>query len=1200
LLLHGLVEPDSTWSEALRTLSAALDSRGATRTVRVQGLKGGARAYFLSRALNARPRPSVVVVAGAREAERFAGDLRFFLNESEDASPFARRIHHLPAWDVAPFEDLSPPADVVAARIEALYHLRQSRHPIIVTTPGALVQRVPPAAEFAERYLYLVQGDRIDRDQLAAQLVAWGYRVIGLVEDRGELCLRGGIIDVFPPAHAKPVRILLDGDVIDVMHAFDPVTQRLQAKQDELLILPVREFDPRCDQQRSVLRAIEARALELEVHRRERAALLDGLESGLPFPGVELCLPYFYERLDSFFEYTPPDTVLWIDAPADVEATVERLWMDVERRAREREAQHRFFPPPDSLFLSPRQWREAVAARATVELESLEVLSASGTTLCLPVKSFTVSDLLAKRPHQHREITFAPVAERVRAWRDEGCRVCFVAGAEPQRQRLARLLEAHDIGAATLDAPFEQLLAQPSPAVSILLGTLAEGFRLLDESLVVATEADVFGTSRRRAARAVSIAQLLQNLSELKPDDYIVHLDHGVGIYRGLRHLRVAGTEGDYLHLEYAGGDRLYLPVDRIALVQKYVGADGSVPAVDKLGGTSWARLKHKTRESILAMARELLAVYAAREVHERRGFSGPDPYFREFEAAFPFEETPDQRQAIEDVLADLQQPKPMDRLICGDVGYGKTEVAVRAAFASVLEGRQVAVLVPTTVLAQQHLDTFRRRFDGYPVRVEMLSRFLTPAQSRDVIKGLRDGSVDVVIGTHRLLQADVSFKQLGLLVIDEEHRFGVRHKERIKEMRKLVDVLTLTATPIPRTLHMSLMGIRDLSVIETPPVDRLAIRTYVTTYDEDVIREAVLRELNRGGQVFFVHNRVENIDPMARHLQSLVPEARLEVAHGQMHERDLEAVMLRFIRRETNLLLCSVIIESGLDIPNANTIIINRADQLGLAQLYQLRGRVGRSHERAYAYLLIPGEHRISKDARKRLRVLQELDDLGGGFRLAAHDLEIRGAGNLLGRQQSGHVAAVGFELYTQMLGDAVRELRGERVQVEVEPEIQLGIPAYLPEGYIPDEHQRLAFYRRLANIRSPQEIDEIATELHERFGRIPPLVDSFLRIMDLRRSLKDSMVLSAAMRGGRVNLQFHADASVAVESLVALVHRHPDRFRLSADFQLSFVPRHDDWDGLIQEIQTVLQELRYTPSIQDGWLAQGGEAPVAPQVRG
>ena len=1173
-----------TWPPALQALTAGLARGAGGAQWRVQGLKGGARAYFLWRLLGGAPRPALVIAPTGKEAERLAGDLRFCFGESDEAEPFARRIHYLPGWEVTPFEDLSPASDVVAARIEGLYHLRQSVNPIVITTPEALLQRVPARAAFANQYLYVVEGEEIDRDDVAARLVSWGYRRVPLVEDRGDVSIRGGIIDVFPPAHPKPLRLQLFGDQIEAMHAFDPVSQRLAGRQSELLLLPMREFDPTAGQQPEIARAIEMRALDLELARDERLLMMEGLASGLLFPGVEFCLPYFHEELGTLWEYLPAGCAVFVDQAGEVDAQLERAAALVERRASEREAEHRFFPPPEQLYLSVSAWRAALAALPVVEIESLDVLAADGRETRLSVQSFSTADLKAARVHQRHEVSFAPVAEQVRAWRAEGCRVVFVAGSEPQTQRLARLLEANEIPAAVTPRAFGEAVAGgagPAPArrdagVEIVLGHLSEGFRVPEEGLVVVTEADVFGEVRRRAARRVSVSQLLQNLAELRPEDYIVHLDHGVGIYRGLRHLQVAGTEGDYLHLEYAGGDRLYLPVDRISLVQKYVGAEGAVPALDRLGSGSWDKVKQKTRETIFAMAQALLATHAAREIDARAAYPPPDAYFREFEATFPFEETPDQQQAIDDVLSDMAGAKSMDRLVCGDVGYGKTEVALRAAFLAVMGGRQVAVLVPTTVLAQQHFVTFRKRCEGYPVRVEALSRFQTAAQQKETLRGLAAGTVDIVVGTHRLLQADVEFKHLGLLVIDEEHRFGVKHKERIKEMRALVDVMAMTATPIPRTLQLSLTGIRDLSVIETPPVDRLAVRTYVTRYDDDIVRDAVQRERERGGQVFFIHNQVENIELMARHLRTVVPEARFAVAHGQMHERELEKVMLQFMQREVDVLVCSTIVESGIDIPNANTIIINRADHLGLAQLYQLRGRVGRSHERAYAYLMIPGEHLITKDAQKRLRVLQELDDLGGGFKLAAHDLEIRGAGNLLGKQQSGQIAAVGFELYTHMLEEAVMELRGQRRRVDVEPEIQLGFPAYIPDSYIPDENQRLVFYRRLATTRNTAELEEIAAELAERYGRIPPLVDSFLRVMDLRRVLKICMITRAILRQGAVTLTFHSEAPIEVEQLVALVQRGKGRYRLSADFQLSFTPHHTDWDGLVQEIQDVLREVQ------------------------
>ncbi|HSQ13982.1 MAG TPA: transcription-repair coupling factor, partial [Candidatus Deferrimicrobium sp.] len=562
-----------------------------------------------------------------------------------------------------------------------------------------------------------------------------------------------------------------------------------------------------------------------------------------------------------------------------------------------------------------------------------------------------------------------------------------------------------------------------------------QSFRLPETHLIFLTFDEIFGTRKRQPAPSKSHpSHFLTSLSELKQDDFVVHLDHGIGVYRGLKFLKVAGVEGEFLHLEYAGGDRMYLPVDRINIVQKYIGGDGAQPALDRLGGTAWEKVKAKARKSILAMAEELVQLYALREARAGTAFAPPDNLYKEFEAAFEYEETPDQQRAIDDTLDSMQSKKPMDRLICGDVGYGKTEVAMRAAFLAVEGGKQVALLAPTTILAQQHLQTFRHRFRNHPVRVEMVSRFLTAKEIAQVLQDTAQGKVDVVIGTHRLLQKDVEFKDLGLVIVDEEHRFGVVHKERLKKLRQTVDVLSLTATPIPRTLHMSLVGIRDLSIIETPPVDRLAIQTYVTRYDERLIHDTILRELERGGQVFFLHNRVETIDRLALKIADLVPEAKVAVAHGQMRPKVLEKVMLDFLENRTQVLVCSAIIESGLDFPNANTIIINRADKFGLAQLYQLRGRVGRSHRHAFAYLLIPGEKAITPDAERRLRALQEIDGLGGGFKLALHDLEIRGAGNLLGDQQSGQITAVGFELYTEMMEKAIQELKGEEVLPEIE----------------------------------------------------------------------------------------------------------------------------------------------------------------------
>jgi transcription-repair coupling factor (superfamily II helicase) len=1150
----------------------------AGRPLRVEGLRGGGRALLIAESYRAKPAPFLVLAASGAEAEALAGDLALFLGEGRATPALERRVHLFPAWDVPAFEPVSPSAAVVADRLATLFSLLQGRDPIVVTAAEAVALRVLPRAVLAEAVRYLVEGDEVATDAFAAHLTSWGYQRVPLVEDRGEFSIRGGLVDVFPAGEAAPLRLEMDGDRIERIRSFDPDTQRSQEPREEVVLLPVREMSLAHLGAPEVRRAVETRAVEIGMPRLERHALSDALENGLFLPGVEFLAPYVHaDGLGSLFDYLPAGTRLWLDEPAETESASEAAWESAERHAREAEAAARFFAPCERLFLAPAEVRAALAPLATVELDALVGLA--GAPGRAHVSCYILTDLTAARASQAAP-TMKPVADRIRAWTAEGRRTFLVVPGPAQRLRLQKLLEQHDVHAAIAAEPLPALLAadERQPAVRgggqplIIDGTLSQGFRLPREPWVFIGEEDLFGERRQqRRTRKVSAADVLSSLAELKTDDYVVHVDHGIGLYRGLKHLTVADTEGDYLHLEYQGGDRLYLPVDRINLAQKYVGGgEGAKPALDKLGGTAWERIKAKTREALLSMARELVEIGAKRHVLQGERYDGAgDPLYQEFEARFAFDETQDQQRAIDEVLADLEAERPMDRLVCGDVGFGKTEVAMRAAFVVVMAGRQAAVLVPTTVLAQQHFDTFRERFAGYPMRIEMLSRFRSKTENQTVIAGLADGTVDVVIGTHRLLQKDVAFKRLGLLVIDEEHRFGVRDKERIKALRALVDVLTLTATPIPRTLQMALSGIRDLSVIESPPPDRLAIRTYVTRADDHVVRDAVLREIRRGGQVFFVHNRVDSIDRQAAHLRELLPEAAITVAHGQMGARELEQVMDDFMHARANVLVCSAIIESGLDIPRANTIVINRADTFGLAQLYQLRGRVGRSNLRAYAYLLIPGEHLIGKDAHKRLAALQELDELGGGFRLAAHDLEIRGAGNMLGKQQSGHITAVGFELYTQMMEEAVREVRGETVTAEVEPEIQLGIPAYIPESYVEDVNQRLILYKRLAGIRAAADLAAVVDELHDRFGPPPPLVDSLVRVMDLRRALKDLLVTAVRVRGEAVVFEFHPDTPVRAETLLALVKKEKGRVQLFPDSRLSYRPIERDADGLIAELK-------------------------------
>jgi len=1155
-------------------------------TKRVQGLQGGARAFVLARLLERLTRPLLVIAPGARQAENLLDDLSFFLGEPRDLPSWRKRLHLLPSWEVLPFENLSPHPENIAGRLEGLYKLIEESAPVLISTPAALMQRVIPKETLKRSYLYLVAGQDLPREPLLDHLVQWGFQNVPLVEERGDFSVRGGIVDVFSPGYARPVRLEFDGDRIESIREFNPANQRTAQVLEDLLLLPMKEFSLRRAGLEEVLRRLDQRAMELEVDRREKQSLLESMRAGIPFPGIEFLSPYFGQELVPLFSYLPAQTLIWFDGADRVEAESERYGQLAWERCQRAKEEHRLVAPAESLYLNEHEWRAALEPFSRVAGEALTVLAASerAQEATLTVESFLTIDLGLQSVLHGKDASLTPLVERLKGWQGE--KIVLVAPTQGDAVRLQDLLGNHALPFAIVDQPVGEMLKRADLKRAIVRGQLNQGFRLPEEHWVFITFDEIFGTRKRQPSAAQTKthpSHFLTSLSELKQDDYVVHLDHGIGVYRGLKFLKVAGIEGEFLHLEYEAGDRLYLPVDRINMVQKYIGGDGAAPALDRLGGSSWERVKARARKQIFAMAEELIQLYALREARAGTGFAPPDNLYREFEASFEYEETADQQRAIDETLASMQAKKPMDRLVCGDVGYGKTEVAMRAAFLAVEGGKQVAVLAPTTVLAQQHLQTFRHRFRNYPVRIEMVSRFLTSKEIGAVLQDTAKGLVDVVIGTHRLLQKDVQFKDLGLVIIDEEHRFGVAHKERLKKMRELVDVLSLTATPIPRTLHMSLVGIRDLSIIETPPVDRLAIQTYVTRYDERVIRDAILREIERGGQVFFLHNRVETIDRLALKLADLVPEAKMAVAHGQMRPKELEKVMVDFLENRTQVLVCSAIIESGLDFPNANTIIINRADQFGLAQLYQLRGRVGRSHRHAFAYLLIPGEKAITPDAERRLRALQEIDGLGGGFKLALHDLEIRGAGNLLGAQQSGQITAVGFELYTEMMEKAVQELKGEEVLPEVDPEIRLGIAAYFPDAYMPDANQRLYFYKRLASLQTPTELEDLKAEIKDRFGPYDDRVANLFMVMNLRRILKRFLVQQLSVSEGKVYLLFHPESPVKVEKLLELIRKQKSRYRLSPDGRLSFTPQNQEWEALMEEVAGLLQTIHETPMPQD-----------------
>ncbi len=1136
--------------------------------ITLAGLTGSAPAYLLSRLLPETPHPFLIITKDPESAEDLWRELRFYAGD-------AMEVLYFPAWDTTPMEQASPHPDITGRRLYALFRLMGGKVRGVVAPLAAVLQKVLPQRLLGNVSQYLVAGEEVEREALVEKLVRLGYSNVPLVEDRGSFSVRGGIIDIFPPDMQAPVRIDFFGDFVDTIRTFDPVSQRSLRAQDELIILPSREVVLTEEVLAGFIPRLKAHCDAMEISPIRRRELVEQLNSAIFPSGIEYLQPLFHPGLEELFDYMGSETVTVMVDPEGIAAAGERFGEELELACGHAQEKDIIFCDRNDLFLTIEQFSRQRDSGRRIDIPWLELTDGEEGERTIRFTARENSDLkLTISPES--EGVLRPLADQLSKWLAEERRVIMACHQKSQAERLYELLSHYGLPLAVSERSFPAERGRRDRRVDIVVGEISRGFRLEEELLAVIAEEEIFGPRiKRRGLTEARKKQILTSLAELKPGDHMVHLDFGVGIYRGLMHMKLGEAEGDFLLLEYAGGDKLYLPVDRINLVQRYVGTEGIEPRVDRLGGAAWDRAKAKAREAVQEMAQELLRIYAAREIQEGHPFSPPDDLFREFEASFAFEETPDQLSAIEDVLADMESKRPMDRLVCGDVGYGKTEVAMRAAFKAVMDGKQVAVLVPTTILAQQHQETFGERFKAYPVKVEALSRFRSAKEQKTILEGVKKGEIDIVIGTHRLLQKDVAFKELGLLIVDEEQRFGVAHKERLKQYRAMVDIITLTATPIPRTLYMSLMGIRDLSIIDTPPVDRLVIKTFVARFSDELIREAVMRELRRSGQVFFVHNRVQSIAAMAEHLSRIVPEARIAVGHGQMEEKALERVMLGFMHGETNLLLCTTIIESGLDIPNANTLIINHADAFGLAQLYQLRGRVGRSRQRAYAYFLIPSEGAISSEARERLKILQDISELGAGFRIATHDLEIRGGGDLLGNRQSGNIAAVGFELYTELLEEAVSTLKGEERVERIEPEIKLRIPAFIPEDYVPDPNQRLVIYKKLTQAASTEEVTEIQEELTDRFGKPPVAASYLLEVMRLRIRLKLLLIKEVEFDGRRVVIAFHPQTPVSPDRIIELIRREPKKYQFTPEYRFILELNDTSFDGILAEVTNLLKRL-------------------------
>jgi transcription-repair coupling factor (superfamily II helicase) len=1108
----------------------------------VAGLTNSAKAMYVAAAAHARPHGVVVLVVPTDgDVDEMCSDTTFFLSAFEGMTSAAaeRAVLPFPSHEVDPYRGLAPHVGVTSARARALHAIARGTGRVIVASAPALLPRVTSPERLLAVSLELKPSQEISPTDLAELLVDAGFSREDPADEHGEFAVRGGIVDIFPAAATHPVRLDFIGDSIETMRTYDPSTQRSIAPIDQVAVVPLR--DVLSDDRSATIFDYLARAREVQIVVSERdevdAAALKLVEQ----------MERSYDQATGHAQ--PKDVVVtedeWDDLSADDDAdmVVERAELKSRRgtlasgfsRTRRESVPGggHDVPDPSELFVS---WDEVTTRLATAT--TLSQLGIDNDAAADPQSTIRLPQSAIKcQPAVEFRGRVPDWVAEIHRLRNEGHTTVFVAATAGRAERTIELLKEYDVFAV----PVERAEDAQYAAVLVAVGGLSKGFRLPEASLQIFAESDVFEEDRRAPDRRRSATKaFLSDLRDLKVGDYVVHVDHGIGVFVGLKQIGVGDSQQEFLELRYSGEDKLFVPVERLDLVQKYTGA--TRPPVDKLGGASWERAKTRVKKAMRDMAEELLKLYAARKAVPGHAFSADSHWQQEFEDAFEYELTVDQKNAVGDIKRDMESPTPMDRLLCGDVGYGKTEVAMRAAFKTVMDGKQVAFLAPTTVLAFQHQKTLTQRFAGFPVRIDMVSRFRTKPEQKEIVGDLGAGKVDVIVGTHRLLSKDVQFRDLGLLVVDEEQRFGVAHKEKIKQLRKKVDVLTMSATPIPRTLNMSLVGIRDMSIIETPPKDRLSIQTNVVKFDQEVIRRAIRNEIARGGQVFFVHNRVESIFSIANLIQRLVPEARVVVGHGQMNEETLEKAMLDFIARKFDVLLATTIIENGLDIPNANTIIINRADRYGLSQLYQLRGRVGRSDRPAYAYLLIPPEENLSPIAKKRLAAIKEFSDLGSGFRVAALDLEIRGAGNLLGGEQSGQIDAVGFEMYMKLLEQTVRELKGEEVEDDIRATVNLRVDLRIDDTYVPDMNQRLTLYRRVAAARHEDEVDDVLEGAFDRYG---PLPDSVLNLADYGRIriMADRLGIDTIDREARtVVIKFRPQAKVDPVRLVSLVRQRSD----------------------------------------------------------
>ncbi|MFZ2494098.1 MAG: transcription-repair coupling factor [Thermoanaerobaculia bacterium] len=1084
----------------------------ATDRIDVTGLPLEARALVLATFAEARKRRIAVITPGDASVADFTGALRLFHPAPDCVSAY-------PTPSLSPYHDVAPSLGVARDEIHALGMLVSEAADLLIVPSRALFARLPLPEEFRRRVIHLEEGGEVDVRELLEGLVENGFARTDLVGEAGEFAFRGGILDLYPPTAPKPVRLELFGDTVESLRWFDVETQRSEEASGPIDVPPMTQFPITREMKRAIARRLSLDFMDPHF-KRDVAEKIERLEENGTFPGIEHYAPVAAEHA-TFADYIR-DWELVLVEPDQITTTIARYESLLRNEFEAAAEKGRAVYAPE-LFLSPGPEILNFIATARVAMSDVHIATRELREVRLHARQ---TDRYSNR--------LGEFATDVTKLRNDGVSPLFLTATKGGREKIERLLREFDV-------PY--LDEKIGDELGVTTGNLARGFVFDELRLALFSEWDLFEppTSTRVGGRKKTSDAFLTDLRDLKTGDYIVHVDHGVGRFRGLQRIPFGETEREVMEIEYSGGGKLLMPMENLNLIQRFTAGEEAQPKLDRLGGTTWARTKAAVKKAMRDMADELLKLYATRQMVHGHAFAKDSPWQFDFEDAFEFDETEDQESAIEDVKSDMESRRPMDRLLCGDVGYGKTEVAMRAAFKAVMDGKQVAVLAPTTVLAYQHYRTLLRRFASFPLTVELLTRYYSAKDQKAILAKVESGEIDVVVGTHRLLSKDVAWKDIGLLVIDEEQRFGVAQKEKLKQIKKSVDVLAMSATPIPRTLHMSLVGIRDISVIETPPKDRLAIQTAVVPFDDEFIREAIEFEVGRGGQVFFVHNRVESIYAMKEYLEKLVPGLRVIVGHGQMEERELERAMLSFISREHDVLLATTIIENGIDIPACNTILINHAERFGLSQLYQLRGRVGRSDRLAFCYLLVPSDKILTSDARKRLAAIQEFSDLGAGFRIAARDLEIRGAGNILGGEQSGQIAAVGFEMYTKLLEETIREMKGERIEEEIETSMNLGVDIYIPKGYIADENLRMTFYKKIASASSDERIADIRNELRDRFGALPANVENLLEFVRVKRFAQQLGVISITRDGARAVFKLTAQAKIDPNKLLMFISENP-----------------------------------------------------------